>query len=71
MQNSPTHDPVAYVTALNDEQNAFDDALAAIRAEQAAGRITTAEAAGERVTLLEQHLARLAALRAEHLGGSS
>ena len=71
MQNHSTHDPVAYITALNGEQDSFDDALAAIRAEQAAGRITVAEAATERVTLLEQHLARLAALRAEHLGESS
>jgi chromosome condensin MukBEF ATPase and DNA-binding subunit MukB len=71
MQNSPTHDPVAYITALNDEQNAFDDALQAIRDEQQAGRLTVAAAATERIGLLERHLARLAALRAEHLGGSS
>lgn len=70
MQNHPTHNPVAYFAALGDEQDAFDDALAAIRAEQDAGRITTAEAAAERVTLLEQHLARLEQLRREHLGGA-
>ena len=69
--NHASRDPVTYVTALNDEQNAFDDALAAIRAESQAGRITVAEAATERVGLLERHLARLAALRAEHLGESS
>jgi hypothetical protein len=70
MQNHPTHDPIAYFAALDDEQDAFDDALAAIRAEQDAGRITPAEAAAERVGLLEQHLERCRQLRAEHLGGS-
>jgi hypothetical protein len=70
VQNHPTHDPVAYFAALGDEQEAFDDALRAIRDEQEAGRITVAEAAAERVTLLERHLERLAALRREHLGGS-
>jgi len=70
MQNHPTHDPVAYFAALDDEQGAFDDALAAIRAETDAGRITVAEAAAERVTLLERHLERLAQLRREHLGES-
>lgn len=69
--NSPTHDPVAYFAALNDESDAFDDALAAIRAEQAAGRITVAEAAAERVTLLERHQARVAQLRTEYLGDQS
>ena len=71
MQNDPTRDPVAYFAALDDEQTAFDDALAAIRAEAQAGRITVAEAAAERVGLLERHLARLADLRREHLGESS
>ena len=70
MQNHPTHDPIAYFTALDDEQDAFDDALAAIRAEQDAGRITPAEAAAERVGLLERHLERCRQLRAEHLGES-
>jgi hypothetical protein len=68
MQNHPTHDPVAYFAALDDEQVAFDDALAAIRAEQDAGRLGAVEAAAERVTLLEQHLERCRQLRAEHLG---
>jgi hypothetical protein len=70
MQNHPTHDPIAYFAALDDEQDAFDDALAAIRAEQDAGRITPAEAAAERVGLLERHLERCRQLRAEHLGES-
>jgi hypothetical protein len=61
--NSPTRDPMGYFAAL-------DDALAAIRAEQAAGRITVAEAAAERAGLLERHLERLARLRAEYFGES-
>ena len=57
-----------YFAALGVEQDSFDDALAAIRAEQAEGRITAAEAAAEREQLLTAHLARLAGLRAEYLG---
>lgn len=57
-----------YFAALGIEQDSFDDALAAIRAEQAEGRITAAEAAAEREQLLTGHLARLAGLRAEYLG---
>ena len=60
-----------YYAALHDEQDAFDDALAAIRAEQASGRITAAEAAAEREGLMKAHLGRLARLRAEHLGEPS
>ena len=56
MQNHPTHDPTAYFAALGDEQQA--------------GRITVAAAAAERAGLLERHLARLAALRAQYLGES-
>ena len=70
MQNHPTHDPVAYFAALGDEQEALDDALAAIRAEQQAGRITVAEAAAERAGLLERHLERLRQLRRQYLGES-
>ena len=58
-----------YFAAVRDEQDAFDDALGHIRAEQASGRLTTAQAAAEREQLLTAHLRRLAALRAEHLGG--
>jgi hypothetical protein len=71
VSNHPTRDPVAYFNAVNDEQAAVDDALAAIRAEQAEGRLTVAQAAAERAQLLEQHLERLRQLRAEHLGEPS
>jgi hypothetical protein len=68
MHNDSTRDPERYFAALADEKNAVDDALASIRAEQAAGRITVAEAAAEREGLLTAHLARVAALRARYLG---
>lgn len=42
MTDHPISDPERYFAALADEQNALDDALAAIRDEQAAGRITAA-----------------------------
>ena len=70
MDDHPIRDPERYFAALADEQNALDDALAAIRDEQAAGRITAAEAAAEREGLLTAHLGRLAALRAQYLGGT-
>ena len=67
MPDSPTgHE--RYFAAVRDEQDAFDDALGHIRAEQASGRLTIAQAAVEREQLLTAHLRRLAALRAEHLG---
>ena len=68
MSNTPIRDPEGYFAALNDEQNALDDALAAIRAETDAGRITAAEAAAEREQLLTAHLGRLAAIRDHYLG---
>jgi hypothetical protein len=61
----------AYAIALSEAADDADDALSHIRAEYDAGRITAREAADERVRLLENHLERLARLRAEHLGGES
>ena len=69
--NDPTCYRAGYYTAVSDENDAAADALAAIRAEEADGAITPAEAAAERVQLLEQHLERLAALRVQYLGGQS
>ena len=68
--NSPTRDLMGYFAALDDEQEALDDALAAIRDERDEGRVTPREAAAERVTLLEQHQARLAAIRRQYLDES-
>jgi hypothetical protein len=65
MVTMPDPDPrAAYAEALSLAANDLDDALAAIRAETTAGRVTPAEAAAERAGLLERHLARLAEIRA-------
>ena len=51
---------VAYCEALVQAADDLDDALACIRAETSAGKITAAQAAAERCELLTRHL--------EHLG---
>ncbi len=59
----------AYYVAMRDADEALDDALAAVRAEQDAGTITQAEAAAERCGLLERHLSECRRLRLELRGG--
>ena len=76
MQNDPTGTSGSgrcstYFDAMRDADEALDDALAAVRAEEDAGRITTAEAAAERVGLLERHIDLCQRLRREHLGEPS
>ena len=46
----------SYFDAMRDLDEALDDALAAIRAQEDAGRVTPIEAASERVGLLERHI---------------
>jgi hypothetical protein len=58
----------AYYDAMRDADEALDDALAAVRAEEDAHRITPLEACAERVGLLERHLEECRRLRREHLG---
>ncbi len=60
----------AYYDALSQAAADLEDALGHVRAEQDAHRISPAEAAGERVTLLENHLELCQRLRCEHLGGT-
>jgi hypothetical protein len=60
----------AYFDAIREAEDDVADALGHIRAEEDAGRITTVEAAAERVGLLERHLERCRQLRAG-LGGPS
>lgn len=60
----------AYYAAMREASEALEDALAAIRAETTAGRVTPAEAARERAGLLERHLAEVKRLRRELLGES-
>jgi hypothetical protein len=64
------HGSDAYYQAMRDADEALDDALAAVRAEEAEHRITPQEAAAERCGLLERHIAECRRLRAEHLGGT-
>jgi hypothetical protein len=54
-----------YFDAMREADERLDEALAHLRAEQDAGRITAAEAAAERVGLLERHLAECQRLRRE------
>ena len=73
MQNDPTsvssrHN--AYFDAMREADETLDDALGHVRAEEDARRITPTEAATERVSLLERHLAECRRLRRELLGGS-
>jgi hypothetical protein len=67
--NDPRDPRLTYADALSQAADDADDALAAIRDQQREGKITTAEAAAERIGLLERHLARLHDLRVEYLGG--
>ena len=69
MQSTPS--PTSpYADALSRAAEDLDEALAAIRAESEAGRLTPAAAAAERAGLLERHLKHLEQLRAEHFGGT-
>jgi hypothetical protein len=64
-----SNDPTGYYSAMRDADDALQDALAAIRAQEDAHRITPAEAAAERVGVLERHLAECQRLRRDLLGG--
>ena len=55
----------AYFDAMREADKALDGALAAVRAREDAGDITPAQAAAERVGLLEGHLAECRRLRRE------
>jgi hypothetical protein len=61
--------PGGYFDAMREADEALDDALAAIRDEEAEGRITPVEAASERCQLLQRHIDECRRLRGEHLGG--
>jgi hypothetical protein len=57
-----------YNQVVTEEASRLDGALADIRAQEAAGRLTTREAADNRIAVLEANLTRLRLLRAEYLG---
>jgi hypothetical protein len=56
-----------YNQLLAVEASRLDAALADIRAQEAAGKLTTREAADKRIAVLEAYLTRLRLLRAEYL----
>ena len=60
----------AYYSLVGQADADLDEALGHVRAEQDAGRITPAEAAAERIGLLERHLELCRQARLEHLGGT-
>jgi hypothetical protein len=60
----------AYYSTVGKADADLDEALSHVRAEQDAGRITPAEAASERVELLERHLELCQQARLDHLGGT-
>jgi hypothetical protein len=60
----------AYFDKMRELDGLLAEALGHIRAEEDARRITPAEAATERVGLLERHIAECQRLRRELLGGS-
>ena len=71
MQNPSTDDRhSAYYDAMREADDDLADALSAIRAEEDAHRITPAEAAAERIGLLERHLGLCQQARLDHLGGT-
>jgi hypothetical protein len=59
----------AYYHAVTAEDERLCDVLAAIRADTAAGHMTTREAADNRIAALEAHLDRCQELRRRYLGG--
>ena len=71
MQNPSTDGThSAYYDAVSRADADLDEALSRVRAEEDAGRITSVEAAAERVGLLERHLELCQQARLDHLGGT-
>ena len=71
MSNPSTNDNhSAYYNAVSKAEEDISEALGHVRAEEDAGRITTAEAAAERIELLERHLELCQRARLDLLGGT-
>jgi len=67
--DSPEPDRVdRYNELVADEAARLTATIAGIRDDEAAGHLTTREAADNRIAVLEAHLTRLRLLRAEYLG---
>lgn len=59
-----------YFEEMREADEILDEALGHIRAEEAAGNISAADAATERVGLLQRHIDECRRLRAEYFGVS-
>ncbi len=71
MQNPSTDDThSAYYDAVSKADADLEEAQSHVRAEEDAHRITPAEAAAERIELLERHLELCQQARIAHLGGT-
>ena len=71
MQNPSTDDThSAYYDAVSKADADLEEALGHVRAEENAQRITPAEAAAERIELLERHLELCQQARIAHLGST-
>jgi hypothetical protein len=71
MQNPSTDDRhSAYYSVVGKADADLEEALGHVRAEEDAHRITPAEAAAERIELLERHLELCQQARLDHLGGT-
>jgi hypothetical protein len=68
MQNRPTTPAQLYAEAAAEQDKQLGQALTLIRRQEDAGSLTVTEAAGQRITAMEKHLAALQAARAEHFG---
>jgi hypothetical protein len=66
--SDPTTPEPTYAEKAAIQDRLLDGRLAGIRAREAAGEITTREAANERVAALELHIEAVKALREEHFG---
>ena len=63
MEHHPIDRHAAYFDAMREADEALDEALAAIRAEQDAGRIGPVQAAAERIEVMQRHIAECQRLR--------
>jgi hypothetical protein len=70
MQDLPTDDHSRYYDAIHQADADLEEAISHVRAEEDAHRISPAEAAAERVGLLEHHLELCQQARLDHLGGT-
>jgi len=71
MQNPSTDDKhSAYYNAVSRADADLEEAISHVRAEEDAHRISPAEAAAERIGLLERHLELCQQARIAHLGGT-